>query len=326
MIGIQYESANRCFVVFDPNLGIMQVSGSDGLSDFIDAYCEKYATTFQMNFDAFYLLRIDWTPTLSDYLVALFDQDTIITAKYQIPSSYKETATSGICCALVLEYYKRLAKGDNVAPGAMVQHLSDQFPVLIQRQQISDTSFHAGLNDVQTLNEMARHTGLQFTNESPDQPKCDNRENIKTRISIAKHGAYVLIFEGKKRGKPYAHIISIQLAPAWGIIVFDPNFGIMHVPGSIGDFVDLYSGTYDAGSEVTMNSFWLLRCDTVETARDKFERGFPVPQVPKKINHESSEFRAKVCLPIDGLIDIPLGAVVTLAMEWRIRCRLSRTT
>src|SRR6516162_1842296 len=103
-------------------------------------------------------------PTLAEYTIVSFDQGGIIDAKYLVPGRYKESAAAGVCCGLVLEYLKKFPKGNTVSPTDKIEHLKKAFQTVVQRQEISMTAVRESVDDVQALNEMARHTGLQFSN------------------------------------------------------------------------------------------------------------------------------------------------------------------
>jgi hypothetical protein len=74
-------------------------------------------------------------------------------------------------------------------------------------------------------------------------------------------------------------VIALRLVAGPTHSVFDPNIGTMQVPrNEIEEFIERLCETYLLAN-INIQEFYLLRGDRVETAREKFERGIPVPQL-----------------------------------------------
>jgi hypothetical protein len=217
-------------------------------------------------------------PKLEDYVIVRFDQMTILKSDYLIPERHKPQVAAGVCAALVIEYYKRIEKGED-PDKKMVENLEDVFSRVNIRQEIFETAAADTKDLAGGFNAMSHQTGLQFTNLSPNTTTGEDKEAIKSRLRAAALGDYALNFCGPWGSNLFVHVIAVRIVAGPTYFVFDPNAGIMKAPGNeIDEFVDRFCEQYlEAGIDI--QEFWLLRIDKVQTAREKFERGIPVPQV-----------------------------------------------
>jgi hypothetical protein len=194
--------------------------------------------------------------TLNSYREAAFDQGALLKARFPL----KVKAQEGVCYALVIEFYRKMAlahgAGESPSPDDIVKHLEATLGTSINRQAMHDDGLTeakragGGVYDfVKLFNAMGRVSGIQWAFKGSTGTQLSE---FGPALNAEGEGMFMLRVEFASGG---GHAIAVAQVGG-GMIVFDPNFGIFESANPTALAAGLWAQYDSLGMKI--NNWWII--------------------------------------------------------------------